>query len=274
MAFSKHPTFRTCHFAFTLIELLVVISIIALLISLLLPALGAARKVARQTQCLATIRSLGQANFSFEADNGYFVPILSPNSGIDAIMANANDWAGNRWHEEFFFNNYIPRNDDAIILICPILDIANVGGAEVTYRVNGVLAGDPRIDNSGATYPFNPRQHAYSLENIPSPSTTILFAEDDRNAPNPPSTSYRFFREVNNVAHRDGSQEGFISVGPWTDVPKVSGTNSTAMADGSASAVQVNMQANASGSNAALNSEIRSRWGDGGLTFDPRTKDQ
>ena len=64
---------RRC--GFTLIELLVVISIIALLIAMLLPALGAARAVAEATKCGSNVRSHGVAAMMFAEDNRRDVPV-------------------------------------------------------------------------------------------------------------------------------------------------------------------------------------------------------
>lgn len=55
--------------AFTLIELLVVVSIIALLIAVLLPVLGAARHAAQVTQDLGQVRQMAIAHHAYMSDN-------------------------------------------------------------------------------------------------------------------------------------------------------------------------------------------------------------
>ncbi|MEM1207709.1 MAG: prepilin-type N-terminal cleavage/methylation domain-containing protein [Planctomycetota bacterium] len=71
------PRFRSDP-GFTLIELLVVISIIALLIAILLPALGAARQTARRLQSDTQVRGIGQGFFIHSQDNkGWFAGMSS-----------------------------------------------------------------------------------------------------------------------------------------------------------------------------------------------------
>jgi len=76
-------TTRTQAHGFTLIELLVVISIIALLVGILLPALGAARKTAQNAVCLSNQRQIGVAIGAYSVDNRDHV----------VVWRNWDDWS-------------------------------------------------------------------------------------------------------------------------------------------------------------------------------------
>lgn len=109
------------HRGFTLIELLVVISIIALLVGILLPALGAARRTAQNILCGSQMRQLATAAQTYCMDNnGYFCSIYydtKPGDNPDPNLSNGmRDYIG--------IPDYAAQPglaDEDTIMTCPIV---------------------------------------------------------------------------------------------------------------------------------------------------------
>ncbi|MGC9261219.1 MAG: type II secretion system protein [Phycisphaerae bacterium] len=114
---------------FTLIELLVVISIIALLIALLLPALARAKEEALSTACGANLRSIGQILTEYE--NTY-------QGNIPFGWALTSSWGSD------------PPNDWDYLLYC--YDRGLDSGRFLEWYSGGVVPGYPTVSTSGASY--------------------------------------------------------------------------------------------------------------------------
>jgi prepilin-type processing-associated H-X9-DG protein/prepilin-type N-terminal cleavage/methylation domain-containing protein len=97
---------RRLHRAFTLVELLVVIGIIALLISILLPALGKARAQAQFVNCAANQRSILQAMILHASEHRGYMPVTGRVYGA-ATPAGLAD--ANQTHYSYFADGATPR---------------------------------------------------------------------------------------------------------------------------------------------------------------------
>jgi prepilin-type N-terminal cleavage/methylation domain-containing protein len=76
---SLHPNWQTRKLGgFTLIELLLVIGIIAILISITIPALGGSRETARRLKCMANLKSMGQGVQGYMNDSMDLLPKVRP----------------------------------------------------------------------------------------------------------------------------------------------------------------------------------------------------
>ncbi len=101
--------------AFTLVELLVVIGVIALLIGLLIPALGAARQAGRLAVSMSNMRQITVAavNYSHHNNDDWpVIPVTDPKIfGPDYVLFNSWNWGG-KTNDSYWTSsmkiNYIP----------------------------------------------------------------------------------------------------------------------------------------------------------------------
>jgi prepilin-type N-terminal cleavage/methylation domain-containing protein/prepilin-type processing-associated H-X9-DG protein len=140
--FQRKNITATSH-GFTLIELLVVIAIIAVLASLLLPALGRTKDQGRNTVCVSQLRQLGAATRMYAGDNNNIMPSaeLLPTSPVSPT-------------------NPLPR-------ICDVLapDLGKVGGGTNSPRVFKCPADDEnRFATEGSSYEWNIELNGHRMD--------------------------------------------------------------------------------------------------------------
>lgn len=151
------------HGGFTLVELLVVISIIAMLVSLLLPSLQAARQQSKQVACLNNLRAVGIGLTQYVSENDDRLPFVDsalwqPDGALD-WDADPSDAAQ---YPQSFIRVMRPYADPRV-LVCPsALRGYPESNRRVTYRIASADNFDGKIGD--VVFPDGRPKYAYSLK--------------------------------------------------------------------------------------------------------------
>ena len=147
--------------AFTLIELLVVISIIALLVGILLPALGAARSTAMDVKCKSNLKQIMVAQLLYENDFHRFTPHYNELTPEEIV------WHGRLDYYMPLGENLAAASDNSSVYNCPKKE-SDPSTYAKTYGLNNRM--------------FDAKWQA-ELEVIPDPSSTLIMGDqEDLNA--------------------------------------------------------------------------------------------